>query len=128
MWCERGYVEDLVEGARKFSRPLRHRVLSRHEHAQLFINVEKLSALSELIIARFHGGQGGKGAALGGQWEKGAWHGGQGERGIQESIGSLYLSKVGRLLQCCLFLCVSAMWLQCCCSVLIVLNVEISTC
>ncbi|CAH1786293.1 unnamed protein product [Owenia fusiformis] len=44
---EREFVMSMQHGIQRFSRPLRHRLISPHEHATLFQNIEKLVLISE---------------------------------------------------------------------------------
>ncbi|KAI0227526.1 hypothetical protein LSAT2_021994 [Lamellibrachia satsuma] len=48
--CESKFVEVMQSGIQRYSRPLRHRVISHSEHATLFQNVEKLVAISEFLV------------------------------------------------------------------------------
>ena len=49
---EKEFISTMYKGVLKFSRPLRHGLLSPHEHNILFQNVEKLLAISRLHLKR----------------------------------------------------------------------------
>ena len=45
--CEKEYISDMLTGIHKYSRPLRHCILTPKQHRLLFQNVEKLCVISE---------------------------------------------------------------------------------
>ena len=76
--AEDKFVTIMHQGVQRFSRPLRHALLTPHEHNILFQNVEKLLAISEFHLKR-----------LGDTWAK--------SRGNLCPFGEIYLAQIAVL-------------------------------
>ncbi|KAL5012141.1 hypothetical protein ScPMuIL_010692 [Solemya velum] len=52
---ELDFVDFMHEGMQRFSRPLRHCILSSEQHLELFQNIEKLVTISEYLVRQMKG-------------------------------------------------------------------------
>ena len=48
--CEELYISSMQYGIQRYSRPLRHRILTSHQHQTLFQNIEKVRTTVKIFL------------------------------------------------------------------------------